>query len=112
MIESDQDAPSPSSSPETSERIYFPELDGLRFIAFMMVYLFHGGVPQGIVARLIGSAAPPALRENGGYGVQLFFILSGYLIATLLLREEARYGRIDSARSGFAASSASGPSII
>ena len=35
------------------------------------------------------------MRENGGFGVQLFFILSGYLIATLLLREEARYGRID-----------------
>ena len=78
-----------------AERIYFPELDGLRFIAFMMVYLFHGGVPQGIVARLIGSRAAAALRENGGFGVQLFFILSGYLIATLLLREEARYGRID-----------------
>lgn len=95
MIESDQDAPSPSSSPETSERIYFPELDGLRFVAFMLVYLFHGGVPQGIVARLIGSRGAAALRENGGFGVQLFFILSGYLIATLLLREEARYGRID-----------------
>ena len=61
----------------------------------MMVYLFHGGVPQGIMARLIGSRAAAALRENGGFGVQLFFILSGYLIATLLLREEARYGRID-----------------
>jgi peptidoglycan/LPS O-acetylase OafA/YrhL len=84
-----------SPPPETFERIYFPELDGLRFIAFMMVYLFHGGVPQGTVARLIGSRAAGALRENGGFGVQLFFILSGYLIATLLLREEARYGRID-----------------
>ena len=84
----------PASPPETAERIYFPELDGLRFIAFMMVYLFHGGVPQGIMARLIGSRAAMALRENGGFGVQLFFILSGYLIATLLLREEARYGRI------------------
>ena len=84
----------PASPPEAAERIYFPELDGLRFIAFMMVYLFHGGVPQGIMARLIGSRAALALRENGGFGVQLFFILSGYLIATLLLREEARYGRI------------------
>jgi peptidoglycan/LPS O-acetylase OafA/YrhL len=84
----------PSSPPETTERIYFPELDGMRFIAFMMVYLFHGGVPQGIMAGLIGSRAALALRENGGFGVQLFFILSGYLIATLLLREEARYGRI------------------
>ena len=88
--------PDPSPlPPDSSERIYFPELDGLRFIAFMMVYLFHGGVPQGIVARLIGSRAAASLRENGGFGVQLFFILSGYLIATLLLREEARFGRID-----------------
>jgi peptidoglycan/LPS O-acetylase OafA/YrhL len=96
MSESSETEPSPPlSRPEPSERIYFPELDGLRFIAFMMVYLFHGGVPQGILSRLIGSRAAMALRENGGFGVQLFFILSGYLIATLLLREEARYGRID-----------------
>ena len=95
MNEAAQVEPCPPSSPtETTERIYFPELDGMRFIAFMMVYLFHGGVPQGIMARLIGSRAALALRVNGGFGVQLFFILSGYLIATLLLREEARYGRI------------------
>ena len=90
--------PAPEHAPDTDsaagERIYFPELDGLRFIAFMMVYLFHGGIPQGIVARLLGSRTALALRENGRFGVQLFFILSGYLIATLLLREEARYGRI------------------
>ena len=61
----------------------------------MMVYLFHGGVPWAMVlpGRSARTAAG-AFRENGGYGVQLFFILSGYLIATLLLREEARYGRI------------------
>jgi peptidoglycan/LPS O-acetylase OafA/YrhL len=88
------DLPTPAAPPEAGERIYFPELDGLRFIAFMMVYLFHGGIPQGIFARLIGSRAAFALRENGRFGVQLFFILSGYLITTLLLREEARYGRI------------------
>jgi peptidoglycan/LPS O-acetylase OafA/YrhL len=85
--------PSPAS-PETDERIYFPELDGLRFVAFMMVYLFHGGVPPGLFGRLVGSRVAMAFRSNGGYGVQLFFILSGYLITSLLLREEARYGRI------------------
>jgi peptidoglycan/LPS O-acetylase OafA/YrhL len=86
----------PPARPEPAdrERIYFPELDGLRFVAFVMVYLFHGGVPQAILARLIGSRAAHAFGENGGYGVQLFFILSGYLITALLLREEARYGRI------------------
>src|SRR5262249_4470308 len=75
-------------------RIYFPELDGLRFIAFLMVFLFHGGLPEPMVDQAIGRTAARALRENGGYGVQLFFILSGYLITTLLLREEARYGRV------------------
>ncbi len=95
MNDSAQDQAGENSSlPESAERIYFPELDGLRFVAFMMVYLFHGGVPQPIMAHLIGHTAAAALRENGGFGVQLFFILSGYLITTLLLREEARYGRI------------------
>jgi peptidoglycan/LPS O-acetylase OafA/YrhL len=79
---------------DKSERIYFPELDGMRFIAFLLVYLFHGGVPPLLLARLVGSKVAGALRANGGYGVQLFFVLSGYLITTLLLREEARYGRI------------------
>src|SRR5215471_4337780 len=79
---------------EPGERIYFPELDGLRFIAFLMVFLFHGGLTEGMVRQAIGRTAARALRENGGYGVQLFFILSGYLITTLLLREEARYGRV------------------
>ena len=87
------DAPARPEAAER-ERIYFPELDGLRFVAFLMVYLFHGGVPPAILARLLGSRAAHAFLENGGYGVQLFFILSGYLITALLLREEARYGRI------------------
>jgi peptidoglycan/LPS O-acetylase OafA/YrhL len=79
---------------EPTERVYFPELDGLRFVAFMMVFLFHGGVPRLLLVRLIGRTAGRAFTYNGGYGVQLFFILSGYLITALLLREEARFGRI------------------
>ena len=79
---------------EPAERVYFPELDGLRFVAFLMVFLFHGGVPWGVLRPLIGRTLTDVFRDNGGYGVQLFFILSGYLITALLLREEARYGRI------------------
>ena len=98
-MESAEAAPStgPADTPapgEPGERVYFPELDGLRFIAFVMVFLFHGGLPEAFVRQIIGRTAARALRENGGYGVQLFFILSGYLITTLLLREEARYGRV------------------
>jgi peptidoglycan/LPS O-acetylase OafA/YrhL len=77
------------------DRLYLPELDGLRFIAFLMVFLFHQGVPSSIVASLAGKTVARCFRENGWVGVQLFFILSGYLITTLLLREEARFGKID-----------------
>jgi peptidoglycan/LPS O-acetylase OafA/YrhL len=84
-----------ATPPATTERVYFPELDGLRFVAFMMVYLFHQGVPTPLLFRLIGRRVGLAFVYNGGCGVSLFFILSGYLIAALLLREEARYGRIE-----------------
>jgi peptidoglycan/LPS O-acetylase OafA/YrhL len=80
---------------ETTGRVYFPELDGLRFIAFILVYLYHGGIPWALGSWIAGVSVAGALRDNGWVGVQLFFILSGYLIATLLLRERARYGRID-----------------
>lgn len=101
-----------------SERVYYPQLDGLRFIAFLLVFAFHGGfpwladflslitLPIFLIAQLFGSEAAGhaaaigpsignALRLNGWTGVQLFFVLSGYLITTLLLREEREYGRID-----------------
>jgi peptidoglycan/LPS O-acetylase OafA/YrhL len=80
---------------EPPPRVYFPELDGLRSWAFLAVYLFHGGVPWPLFAQVAGSRAARSFRENGWVGVQLFFILSGYLITTLLLTEEARFGRVD-----------------
>ena len=56
-------------------------LDGLRALAVTGVLLYHGGV-----------AAVPA----GFLGVDLFFVISGFLITTLLLEEAARRGgRID-----------------
>jgi len=59
---------------------HVPAIDGLRGVAVIAVVLFHGGV----------SWAP------GGYlGVDVFFVLSGYLITTLLLRERVATGGID-----------------
>jgi peptidoglycan/LPS O-acetylase OafA/YrhL len=55
-----------------------PSLDGIRAFSFLLVYLAHAGVP------LI----------PGGFGVTVFFFLSGYLITTLLRREAAANGRI------------------
>lgn len=48
---------------------YFPSLDGLRAISFLIVFLAHSGV---------------SLPVPGGFGVTVFFFLSGYLITTLL----------------------------
>lgn len=93
-------------------RVYYPELDGLRFFAFLAVYVFHYGVPElsgwihaGLTwLRDVAPSLVPisgyittgqAIRANGWIGVQLFFVLSGYLITSLLMREEARNGRVD-----------------
>ncbi len=58
---------------------YRPELDGLRALAVLAVMLFHGRAPF--------------LR--GGYiGVDLFFVLSGFLITTILCTQLRRAGKV------------------
>ena len=58
----------------------FPALDGVRAIAAVLVIVFHYG-------------GPSLSRANGWIGVHLFFVMSGFLITTLALREEDRNGR-------------------
>jgi len=73
----------PESSPPArgSTRLtYVPGLDGLRAAAVVAVILYHGNV---------------SWMPGGFLGVDLFFVLSGFLITTLLLRERASTGRVD-----------------
>lgn len=58
---------------------YIPSLDGLRAISIAIVLLAHAG---------LGHIIP------GGFGVTVFFFLSGYLITTLLRKEEVETGHI------------------
>src|SRR6185436_15148284 len=71
----------------TSSRI--PSLDGIRAIAIGLVVLWH-------LSRTAGARAWLPLRplgDGGGLGVRIFFVVSGFLITTLLLREEQALGR-------------------
>ena len=59
------------------DRRFRPDVEGLRAVAVLLVVLFHAGVP-GI---------------HGGYvGVDVFFVISGFVITGLLLRERASTG--------------------
>src|SRR6185437_11499979 len=67
---------------------YFNALDGLRAVSILLVLLHH-------VPRYPAQHVLHTLQENGRYGVSFFFVISGFLICTLFLREERRTGRID-----------------
>jgi peptidoglycan/LPS O-acetylase OafA/YrhL len=74
----------PAKSPErpeprSSEPRFRPDLEGFRGIAILLVLLCH--------ARLPGA-------EAGFIGVDVFFVLSGFLITGLLMTEHRRTGRV------------------
>lgn len=58
---------------------HIPSLDGIRGISVMIVFLAHAGLEKIV---------------PGGFGVTIFFFLSGFLITTLLRREFAKTGKV------------------
>lgn len=75
--------PLPAPPPPAPHLAYNPALDGLRALAIVLVFCSHAHVPG---------------LEGAFLGVDLFFVLSGYLITSLLLKESASAGRLDYAR--------------
>ncbi|AWI26247.1 hypothetical protein HYN49_10235 [Flavobacterium pallidum] len=74
-------------------RIYFPNLNGLRFIAALLVIIHHVEAYKGFF-RMEHDDIPFATIA-GPLGVILFFVLSGFLITYLLLFEETAFGKIN-----------------
>jgi peptidoglycan/LPS O-acetylase OafA/YrhL len=60
------------------DRRFRPDVEGLRAVAILLVVLFHAGV-RGL--------------EGGFVGVDVFYVISGFVITGLLLREHASSGR-------------------
>ncbi|MDO5632447.1 MAG: acyltransferase [Paracoccus sp. (in: a-proteobacteria)] len=67
------------------ETRHFASLDGLRFICIAAVLWHHSDVMRTV---------DMALAKRGFTGVDFFFVISGYLITTLLLRERANKGAV------------------
>lgn len=83
------------SSPAGSIRTgRLPGLDGLRAVSVSLVVLLHASLNPDFPA---GSAVKSVLAF-GGFGVEVFFTISGFIITVLLLREESRDGRISFSR--------------
>ncbi len=73
-------APRDVAPPDAGAFSYQPALDGIRAVAVTSVLLYHGGLRLG---------------RAGFLGVDVFFVLSGFLITLLLLRELVTTERID-----------------
>jgi len=65
------------------ERFYVPQLDGLRFTAFLLVFMNHFSWPGGF------------FKAYGWMGVDLFFVISAFLFTSLLHAEKQKTGSIN-----------------
>jgi peptidoglycan/LPS O-acetylase OafA/YrhL len=69
----------PSARTTPAAPVHRRDIEGLRAVAVLLVVLYHCGVP---------------FLPGGYVGVDVFFVISGFLITGLLLRERERTGRI------------------
>ena len=71
-----------------SARLYFPAIDGLRFFAFLLVLVHHLGAPPNYHVMYF-------LHAHGWIGVELFFVISSFLLFHLLAAEDVVTGSIN-----------------
>ena len=94
------------SNKTLEDRVYFMNLDIIRFIAAYMIVIFHAfygwhanwGFPKFLTHEngqltWIGKFVETAIH-NFSFGVDVFFLVSGFLITFLLLKEKEQNGKI------------------
>ena len=73
---------------DNRQHFYYPELDGLRFIAFLLVFI-HNANP------ILKGTFLETFSAYSWFGVDLFFCLSAFLITKLLITEQEQTGKIN-----------------
>ena len=68
---------------KTFSQTRIPSLDGLRGFSILLVLLGH-------MAGTVHSPVGDGFHQLGNWGVKFFFVISGYLITTLLLEEKQK----------------------
>ena len=69
-------------------------IDGYRGVAVLCVVTAHSLEYRFELSRLVGARISKLSVPLAEMGVQLFFVISGYIITTLLVKEESKAGRI------------------
>jgi peptidoglycan/LPS O-acetylase OafA/YrhL len=90
---------------DSSQRIYFKNLDILRFIAAYLVVLLHmffgWKTHFGTMPLMSASASQASITRvetvmgNFSFGVDIFFVISGFLLTYLLISEFEKTGKVD-----------------
>lgn len=84
------------SEKRITKKILFENLDGLRFLCFLSVFLSHSFHSD--YDKIYNSETYYFFKEeifgNGNLGVNFFFVLSGFLITYLLIEEKKQFGKI------------------
>jgi peptidoglycan/LPS O-acetylase OafA/YrhL len=70
------------------------QLDVLRAVAVLWVIVFHAGDPPPNVHGSVVGSVMCRLMSCGWIGVDLFFVLSGFLVSGLLFQEYKTYGQV------------------
>ncbi|MBS1957820.1 MAG: acyltransferase, partial [Cyanobacteria bacterium SZAS-4] len=74
------------SKKSDSNVFHWPQLDGFRSMCVLLVFIIHAWVNPG--------TKPGPIGFIGYYSIDCFFVLSAFLITSLLIREKATYGDI------------------